>query len=118
MAFSDPQSITIAGNAKSMPRVSSDGFKSVYQNTDGTYRLVIEHQTTKNGIIRSTVRFENTMIAADPISSTNKSIMDAITITFTRPSWGFTETNVKDHAAGLFAWATATVVGQIFGQQS
>lgn len=118
MAFSDPISITVSGNAKSMARISSSGTSSVYQTGDGLFRLEITHVPTKGGRIRSTMRFTRKAIVADPITAVN----DEETLTFyaviDRPSFGFVDTDVNALKTGFNAWLTDTVGTKLFGMES
>ncbi|DAD52195.1 coat protein [ssRNA phage Gerhypos.2_40] len=116
--FADPQSVTVASVAKSMPRVENDGQKSVYQMADSTFKLTISHQPTAGDRIRSMVRIDQKAIVADPLTAVN----DYETLTFyvvvDRPLVGFTSTQVNDLVAGLKTWLDSTAVGKIFGQES
>lgn len=115
--FADPQSITVAGSAKSMPRISSNGTSSIYQNADETYKFTISHQKS-NKRIRSMARVDNRAIVTDPLSSEQ----DYDTLTFyvvvDRPEVGFTSTNVNDLVAAVKTWLDSTNVGKLFGQES
>lgn len=115
--FADPQSITVAGSAKSMPRVSSIGLKSIYQNTDETYKFTISH-TESGDRIRSMARVDNRAIVADPLTT----VSDYQTLSFyfviDRPQYGFTSTNVNDLIAAVKTWLDSTAGSKLFGKES
>jgi hypothetical protein len=115
--FADPQSITVAGNAKSMPRISTGQSSSIYSKDDETYKLTISHQRS-NKRIRSMARVDNRAIVTNPLDSSN----DYDTLTFyvvvDRPEFGFTSTNVSDLITGFKTWLDATAVGKLFGMET
>jgi hypothetical protein len=118
MALADPQSVTVASVAKSMPRVQIGGKSATYQNSDETFKLLVSHQPSGKDRIRSTARIEQRAIVADPLTAVN----DWETLTFyfviDRPSVGFTQTQVTDLVTGLKTWLDSTMVGKLFGQES
>jgi len=121
MAFSDPLSITVAGSAKSMPRVETAGRQSIYQSADGLFTQRISHQTTKSGgkeRIRSLVAFDQKAIVADPLTAEQDYDDLAIQITFNRPVAGFTSTNMADLWAAIKTQLDTTFIGKIYGQES
>lgn len=65
--FSDPISLTISGAAKSLPRVSVDGSKSVYSTDTGDYVLNVSHVKGKRR--RSVFRIDQKKLAADPFNA-------------------------------------------------
>lgn len=115
--FADPQSITVAGVAKSMPRISTSGLTTIYSKDDETYKMTLSHQKS-NSRIRSMARVDNRAIVADPLTSEN----DYETLTFyvvvDRPEVGFTSTQVNDLVAAVKTWLDATAVGKLFGLES
>lgn len=115
--FSDPQSITVAGSAKSMPRVSSDGTKSIYQNSDETYKFTISHTASGNRI-RSMARVDNRAVVADPLTAENDYQTLSFYVVIDRPAYGFTSTNVNDLVAAVKTWLDATAVGKLYGKES
>lgn len=63
--FSDPQSITVSGSAKTLPRVSVEGSSTVYSTDDGAFVLRASH--VKNKRKRSVIRIDQKKVAADPL---------------------------------------------------
>jgi len=115
--FTDPQSITVAGVAKSMPRVSSDGKKTIYQNSDETYRFTISH-TESGDRVRSMARVDNRAIVADPLTAVNDFQTLSFYVVVDRPQYGFSSTNVNDLIAAVKTWLDSTNVGKLFGKES
>jgi len=118
MAFTDPQSITVAGSAKSMPRVESEGRRSLYKTNDGLFSLQISHQSVKSGgkdRVRSLVRFERVAVVPDPLTTVNDYENTQIQVVFDRPLAGFSSTEINDLMAGLKTWLDSTNVGKIYG---
>lgn len=115
--FADPQVVTINAVAKSMPRVTSDGTKSLYQMTDESFKLTISHQKS-NQRIRSMARIDQRAIVPDPLTAVN----DYETLSFycvvDRPLVGFTQTQVDQLIAGLKTWLDTTASGKLYGQES
>lgn len=65
--FTDPISLTISGAAKSLPRVSVEGSKSVYSTDTGDYTLNVSHVKGKRR--RSVFRIDQNKTAADPFNT-------------------------------------------------
>lgn len=107
MAFSDPQSVTFDGAAKSLPRTGAGATSGLFRSADQKFRLVIAHNTTKGGRVQHVARLELADIVANPlVPSTNSAITAAATFTVNQPSNGLDAETIKDLAAALVAWAT------------
>lgn len=115
--FSDPLSITIAGVAKSMPRISSTGTKTVYQTNDETYTLTISHMVSGKRI-KSLFRVDRKEIVTSPLDSTNDYDTLSVYVVIERPNFGFSSTQVNDVVAGLKTMLDATAVGKLYGKES
>jgi hypothetical protein len=117
--FSDPQSVTINSVAKSMPRVETNGNKSIYKSADGIWTLTLSHQTLGKGRVRTMVRLDQKAIVTNPLDSTDQDY-DILTDyhVFDRPEFGFTVTQLQQQVAGLSAWLDGTAVGKLFGLES
>jgi hypothetical protein len=115
--FSDPQSVTIDGNAKSMPRVSTNGKSAVYANADESYKMTLSHQES-NKRVRSMMRLDYRKVVTDPLTSEQD--YDTLTtyIVIDRPEYGFSSTEVVNQIAGLEGWVDATSVGKLYGKES
>lgn len=115
--LNDPQVITINSVAKTMPRISTSGLASVYQNSDETFKLTVSHQKSGKKI-RSMMRVDQRVIVPDPLTSVN----DYETLTYysviDRPEIGFSLVQVQQLVAGYQVWLEATILGSLYGLQS
>jgi len=116
--FTDPQSVTVNGNAKSMPRVETDGKKSVYLSADGNFKMTISHQAVAGDRFRSMVRVDQRAIVADPLTSANDYETLSFYFVVDRPNVGFSATEVGYLVTGLETWLDSTAVGKLFGLES
>jgi hypothetical protein len=114
--FSDPQSITINGVAKSMARIAIDGFKAIYSTADELFKLTLSHTKSK-GRIRSMVRVDQRAIVADPLTSVNDYETLGVYLVVDRPDYGYTQAQVDYVIAGLKTWLDTTASGKLFGQE-
>jgi len=70
MAFTDPQAITVTGatgSPFSLPRVSTEGSRSIYQSSDGLMKMTVSHAYNKRN--RRVIRADLTKVAANPLLS-------------------------------------------------
>lgn len=108
MAFADPQSVTIATVAQSLPRTGTNETHSTYRKEDGNVKLTISHQPGKVRT-RSSVRLDFTKIAADPLmAGVNREVSCSVFLNVDRPNVGLTAAEIKDVATALASWATAS----------
>jgi len=114
--FADPQTITIAGSAKSLVRISDDGLKSIYQTADEEYRFTISHRKSGNRTQRM-IRLDRRIVAADPLTAANQYASAGVYIVIDQPAFGFTSTQLKDACAGLMAWFDATAQGKLLASE-
>lgn len=117
MAFSDPRTITIAGVAKSLARVLTQGMRSVYQTADKFLTQTISHQESKNRV-RSLVRYDEHTIVPDPLTSVNAWADLSIQIVVDRPLTGFTTTQITDLWSAIKADMDSTFMAKIVGEES
>lgn len=107
MSFTDPQSVTIAGSAISLPRISVGDNKSTYRSGDGLVALNIASAYGKR--TRRTLRLDHSKIAADPfLASTNTKYSMSAYLVVDVPVVGYTLTQQQDVVTGLTAYLTAT----------
>lgn len=120
MAFADPQSVTISGDAKSLPRVGTSDGKSTYRKDDSTVEMTISHQYGKR--TRRAIRLISNKIVEDPLLSTvNVPVSTSITLVVDSPVVGFTNAELKAVVDGLTAYLTASSgakVTQFLGGES
>jgi len=115
--LTDPQSITISGVAKSMPKILAQGLKSVYQSNDKAYTLTISHQESGKKV-RTLVRFDLRAVKADPLTSANNWETLSFQTVIDRPLTGFSVTDLTDHITGFKTWFDNTLVGKLYGEES
>lgn len=104
MAFSDPQSISVATVAKTLPRISTGVNSSVYTSPDGAIKFTISHQYGKTRTRRS-VRIDFAKISADPLI-TNVNTKYGMSTYFVTdiPLTGFSVKEQTDNLLALAKW--------------
>jgi hypothetical protein len=117
--FTDPQSITVSGSAKSMPRVETSGRKSIYQKSDGLFTLTISHHPSKGGSRKAIARFDQKVNATDPFDASRVvSQTLGISVMFDIPAFGFDATALDVQWTGFKTWLDSTASGKLFGSES
>jgi len=116
--FSDPQSLTVATVAQSMPRIETSGQKSTYQKADQTFTFQISHQATSGNRVRSMVRVDQRAVVPDPLTSVNDYENLGVYLVIDRPLAGFSSTQVNDVVQALKTWLDSTAVGKLYGRES
>lgn len=120
MAFADPQSVTIASVANSLPRVSSGQNASIYQSGDGLIKLTVSNSYGKRN--RRTIRLDHQKIAADPFSSNQlKYNVAAYLVVDVPPVGGYTVAQQKEVVDALVAYLSASTgarVTQLLGGEN
>lgn len=117
--FSDPQSVTIAGAAKSLPRVSSGDFTGQFRASDGAYTLQVKHTAGKRD--RSVIRLDTKKVGTNPLDpSKNLPFSASVYLVVDAPNQGtgFTATELEDLTKGLVAYLTAANVTKFVGKES
>lgn len=116
--FTDPQSISVSGAAKSMPRVSVGGNSAVYKTADGNLTYTISHAYGKR--IRRTVRLDSRKVAADPLlDGVSRPYSMSAYIVVDHPDIGFTNAELEANTKALVdELAEAGVLTKIFGGES
>lgn len=108
MALSDPQSVTIAGAATTLPRVATNGASSTYQKDDGNVALKINHSPGKTRTRRQ-ARLDFAKIAADPLmAGVNRQVSMSAFVAIDVPNVGLSLTEQKDVVAALVTALTAS----------
>lgn len=105
--LADPQSVTIAGTAVSLPRTGVNGTSADYTSADGAVSLRVQ-QTTNKDQTRTIVSLRSNKIAADPLTAVNRRLSSVVTVSFTNPVDGFTITELKDQFVGIATALTAS----------
>lgn len=116
--FADPQSITVASVAKSLPAVSRGTDSSVYKMDTGAYTLTISKSRT-NSRKRFAVRLDARKIAPDPMASSNNvEYTSTVILSMNMPFVGYDNAEIKDIALALSAWATSANLLKVLGEET
>ncbi len=120
MAFADPQSVTIASVATSLPRVSSGPNQGSFSSNDGLVKLSVSSANGKRN--RRTVRLEHSKVAADPfVPAQNARYSMSCYIVVDTPLSGYTVSQQKEIVDALTAYLTASTgakVTQLLGGEN
>lgn len=107
--FADPQSLTYATVAKSLPAIGRGETQSEYKLYDGTtavYDLVLSHQFKARN--RCVARLRRDAVVTDPLVPANSIQASAsATLTIDFPTSGLTPTDAQNLANCLVGWATS-----------
>lgn len=115
--LSDPQTVTVDGAPKVMPRVETNGRKSIYRLSDETYTLTISHTPTRDRV-RSMARLDHKAVVPDPLTAVNDFETVSWYIVLDRPLAGFSAAFLEDLKQGLFTWLDDTISAKLVGQES
>lgn len=113
--FSEPQTVTVATVAKTLPRVSYGDRSGVFQTSDGAFTLKVSHDLRNRN--RRTVRLDITKTAADPLlDGVSRPYSMSVYAVVDHPTVGFSGTEVSDNLKALVDWLavsanTAKLVG-------
>lgn len=106
MALADPQSVTVGGSAKSLPRTSTGVNQSTYTSADATVSALVSHQYGRR--TRRTMRVTSTKITTDPLNSTaNVRVSMSSYIVLDVPPTGFTAAEQKEILLAVATWLSA-----------
>ncbi len=117
--FSDPQTITVATVAKTLPRISSGDMTGRFRTGDGAYELSIQHNSGKKD--RSVVRVNVRKVGANPLDpAKNVPYTAAAYCVLEAPpqTSGFSSTELEDLLKALAAYLTAANITKFVGKES
>lgn len=106
MALTDPQTLTIGANARTLPRTSTGQNASTYTDIDNGVEFVVSKQVTSKRV-RTSIRVNSDKIAADPITAVNTQLSSSIYLVIDAPPTGYTRSELKDLALALGTWMSA-----------
>lgn len=107
MAFADPQSVTIDGNAITLPRTSSGTNAGGFTSNDGLVSMSVSHGYGKR--TRRVVRLNHSKIAADPLlAGVNVKASASTYLVIDQPITGYTVEELKDLVDALVAYLAAS----------
>jgi hypothetical protein len=98
--LADPQSVTIAGAATSLPRLEERANTHVYSNRASGVDLYVSQTTDKNGTLRSSISLVKTTIVTDALTGLQRRERPSVNVSFQQPE-GTTTTTVEDLYAAL-----------------
>jgi hypothetical protein len=120
MAFADPQSVTIATVATSMPRISSGVNAGSFSTADQATKLNVSHTYGKR--VRHMIRLDNTKTAADPLlAGVNVQASMSAYLVVDVPKSGYSQADQKAIVDALTAYLTASTgarVTQLLGGEN
>lgn len=120
MALADPQSVTIGGSAKSLPRVSTGVNQSTYMSSDGTVQMIVSHNYGRRNQHR--IRVTSTKITTDPLNTTaNVRVSLSATTSLDVPPTGFTAAEMKEALLAVgsaLAASTGALADKIVGGEN
>lgn len=106
MAFTDPQNVTIATVAATLPRLLTGTTVGQFTSNDGNIQLVVDPRGTAKRR-RSSAKLYIKKPITDPLTGLVRVEQHMVSITTDRPLSGVTDTDVIDAFSALFAWASA-----------
>jgi len=107
MAFADPQTVTIATVANSLPRTGQGVSSGTFTKDDQTVQLLVSHAVNKRA--RRTVRLNHSKIAPDPlISAQNIRYSMSAYLVVDVPPTGYSVAEQKQIVDALVAYLTAS----------
>lgn len=116
--FADPQSVTYATVAKSLPAIGRNDNQSEYRLSDnGTvYNLLISHQLKKRN--RVVARLQRTAVVADPLVPAQNALSSATaTFTIDFPNDGTVVTDAQSLGKALRDWLSdANILKMLNGE--
>lgn len=105
--LSDPQSITVGGGAKSLPRTGVGSGSADYTTADGNYRLRVM-QSSNSKTRRTAISLQINKIAADPLTAVNQRVTAQVSVAFIAPIDGFTIAELVDAFTGVSGMLNAS----------
>lgn len=106
--FADPQSVTYATVAKSLPAIGRIETQSTYRLNDSgvVYTLTLSHQFKNRQ--RSVARLVRDVIVTDPLApAQNKAVSAACTMTIDWPNTGLSATDAQNLVNCLTGWMSS-----------
>lgn len=116
--LAEPIVFTVAGNAKSMPRVIIGQQSATYRTADGLFEFIVSHQTSKDTRVRTLAKITQRKIVVDPLTTVSDYDTCSVQVVIDRPEVGFSATDVNDLVAAFKTWLDSTIVTKLYGQES
>ncbi len=120
--LSEPVTITVNGVGKVLARTQlinqSNTTGSVYESSDGNWKLTVSHQRSKDKI-RTLTKFEQRVVATDPLTAAQDYAWLTESHVTDRPIVGFTQAQVEQQIVGFNDWQKSNAVQvKLFGLES
>lgn len=108
MSFSDPQTITLSGILKTLPRVPSDKPTNIgkFYGDEGN-TIVSVHQNSSNSRFRREFRITLSKVIVDPLSNMPSAKTASCIVAFDEPKYGFTDAELIAAYAAITASLSA-----------
>jgi hypothetical protein len=120
MAFTDPQSITIAAATSPLPRTSVDENESEYTSSDGLIKLTASHSYGKR--TRRLLRIDHSKLTPDPFKpAENVKVGMAIYMVVDLPPAGYVASEVLGVYTGfktLYSASSDALITKLLGGES
>lgn len=94
MAFTDPQSVAIAGATHVLPRTVTNPTASVFSTPDGVVTMEISQQ--KGKVLSSLLRIKTSKISTNVLNDVKSLLNAEAYIVLKRPVVGFTQAELED----------------------
>lgn len=101
MALADPQSVTVAGVAATLPRTSTLPDSAVYKKADNTLSFKVQHNYAKR--VRRSMRIDFNAINTNPYDI-KEFVSGSVILTVDVPTNGFSNDVIKDNVLALTKW--------------
>ncbi len=112
MSYADPQSVTIAGVAVTLPRTGSGQDSGSFTSNDGLVQLTVSSSYGKR--TRRTLRLTHKKIASDPLLAGQSVPVSMTTYIVTdTPLTGYTVAQQKEIVDAFTAYLTASTGAQV-----
>jgi hypothetical protein len=117
MALADPQSLTVNGSAKSLPRVGMTDTSGRFLSADGKYLLDIQHTFDKK--FRHKLEFKFVDTVANPlVPDVNMVATTRTYLVIENPVNGIDTVTAGYVAAALTTFANAALITKLLGGES
>jgi hypothetical protein len=104
--LTEPQTVTIGANARTLVKTESDKTRSVF--TDRANGVRLEVSQSAGNRYRSLSKLTLTKVVTNPISGLLSEDSVTAHLVIDRPRVGFTEAEVKDVVVAALGWHTAS----------
>lgn len=117
MALTDPQSVTISGNAKSLPRTGASLNEGSFQVAEGDIKMSVKHDSSRR--TRHLIKLQKSAIVSDPLfPAQNQNVSYSVALTVDMPKNGVVAADAVALANALVLWATSANITKVVGGES